>query len=182
MARRAGTMLLGTSVTCLALTGCAEPRFEFRGYSDLSSCPEIIDAELANGATFQGGYASEDVENPGYITELEGEIFEQRVRIDILCNPQGFIGSIHYISPVTDPRETGPIFRRFAAGLETLFGPPTEVTGEDSRSLRFLCHSPAPLLVDEWRVAGGEEADEDEETIHEVYVAVMPRVAECLDD
>ena len=69
------------AIPVIALTGCAEPQLEFRGYSDLSSCTEIIDAELAGGAVFQGGYPSEDLENPGYVTELLGSIFEERVRI-----------------------------------------------------------------------------------------------------
>lgn len=165
----------------LGLQACAEPSFEFRGYSDLSSCGEIIDAELANGGTFQGGYASEDLENPGYVTELSGELFAEPVRIDVLCNIQGFISSIHYISRATDPMETGPIFRRFGDELAMQFGEPTVIVTEQGRSLRYVCQNPSPVLLDEWRLES-EGDDEDQEPVHEVYLAVMPRNTECLTD
>lgn len=170
----------------VALYGCAEPRIEFRGYSDRSSCAEIIDAEMANGATFQGGRESEDVENPGYITELDGELFGERVYIDVHCNERGLISSIHYISTASDPIETGEVFHRLAAELDALFGEPTTIVTEDGRSMRYLCNNPSPVLLDEFRLFPEDDAEpaEDfdvEELPHEVYVAVQPRAAECMD-
>jgi hypothetical protein len=162
-----------------ALQACAEPKFEFRGYTDLSSCTEIIDAELASGATFQGGYASDDLDSLGYVTELSGEIFSEQVQIDITCSATGYIDSIHYISPASDPTETGRIFVHFATELDTLFGAPTQIATEEVLSLRYLCNSPAPFLLDEWKLEK-EDADDDEE--HEVYLAVTPLAAECLEE
>ena len=167
------------AIPVIALTGCAEPRLEFRGYSDLSSCTEIIDAELAGGAVFQGGYPSEDPENPGYVTELLGSIFEERVRIEILCDVRGLISSIHYVSLASDPEDTGEVFFRFADELTSRFGEPTQIVSDDGHSLRFLCHNPAPILLDEWRL---EPATDDEEAVHEVYLAVMPEALECLSE
>jgi hypothetical protein len=140
----------------LALVACAKPRVEFRGYSDLSGCTEVIDTELANGASFLGGFDSEDPENPGYITELSGEIFDERVRIEIHCDVRGFLSSVHYISAATDPEDTGALFFRFAGELEALFGEPTLIETDISRSLRFVCHSPSPVILDEWRLEAEE--------------------------
>jgi hypothetical protein len=167
-------------VLLVALQGCAKPQFEFRGYSDLSSCTEIIDAELANGAAFRGGYPSEDIENPGYITELSGTIFSERVRIEILCSPSGFIDSIHYIAETTEPIETGAIWARFSAELATLFGTPTEIFADNGRTRRYLCHRPSPVFLDEWRLEPDAD-DEDPPEEHEIYLSVSPRAIECSD-
>jgi hypothetical protein len=164
----------------VALQGCAKPQFEFRGYSDLSSCTEIIDAELANGSAFRGGYPSEDIENPGYITELSGTIFSERVRIEILCSPSGFIDSIHYIAETTEPIETGAIWARFSAELATLFGTPTEIFADNGRTRRYLCHRPSPVFLDEWRLEPDAD-DEDPPEEHEIYLSVSPRAIECRD-
>ena len=163
----------------VALQACSEPRFEFRGYSDLSSCTEIIDAELASGGTFQGGFESEDIENPGYVTELSGTLFSESVRIDIQCNPRGFISSIHYISAASDPMDTGAVWALFSSELETLFGEPTEILTEEGRSRRYICHNPSPALLDEWRLEGEEE---DEVPLHEIYLAIDPRAAQCQEE
>ena len=164
-------------IPCIALQGCAEPQLEFRGYSDLSSCTEIIDAELANGSVFQGGYESDDPENPGYITELLGTIYDERVRIEIDCDIRGFISSIHYLSLASDPEDTSEVFFRFADELLARFGEPTQIVTDSGHSLRFLCHNPAPVLLEEWRL---EQEAENEEPLHEVYLALRPGAVECL--
>lgn len=168
-------------VLSIALQACAKPKFEFRGYSDLSSCTEIIDAELANGAAFRGGYPSEDIENPGYITELSGTLFSERVRIDIQCSPSGFIDSIHYVAETTEPIETGAIWVRYSEELATLFGAPMEVFADNGRTRRYVCRNPSPVLLDEWRLEPDAD-EEDPEEEHEIYLAVSPRAIDCLDD
>jgi hypothetical protein len=164
----------------VALSGCAKPQFEFRGYSNLSSCTEIIDSELAGGAAFRGGYASEDVENPGYITELSGDIFSENVRTEILCRPSGFIDSIHYIAETTEPVETGAVWARWSTERATLFGPPTEIFADNGRTRRYRCHSPSPAILDEWRLEP-EADDEDAPEQHEIYLSVSPRAIDCRD-
>lgn len=166
----------------LTLQACAEPKFEFRGYSDLSSCQRVVDAELENGATLESGYESDEIDNFGYVTELSGTIFSERVRIDVLCTPAGEVGSIHYVSLASDPRDTGRVWALFSDELGKLFGEPAEVFSEIGRSRRYLCRNPSPILIDEWRLEAEEGAPEDEEPDHEVYIAVIPGAAECLDD
>ena len=168
--------------TAILLSGCAEPKIEFRGYSDLSSCAEIIDAEMANGARFEGGFGSEDIERPGFITELTGSIFDEPVDIEVFCNERGLIDSVHYFSRRSDAVDTGAVFRRFEDGLTAIFGEPLFVPSENGRSLRYLCNSQAPVLVDEWRLARTEDLADDEEPPHEVYIGVMPRETDCLDE
>jgi hypothetical protein len=99
----------------------------------------------------------------------------------VFCNDAGLIESVHYLSQASDARETDAVFFRFGEELSAAFGEPTVITTDESRSLRFLCHSPSPLLLDEWRLEPDEEQAVDEEPPHEVYIAVMPRAAECLD-
>lgn len=160
----------------LMLQACAEPKFEFRGYTDLSSCTEVIDAELANGSRYQGVFDAEDSETPGSTIELSGELFSEDVRIDVTCTA-GRITSIHYISQASDPRETGALWALFSQELGGLFGEPTEIFTDEGRSRRFLCHSPSPVLLEEWRL----ETEDDEDPAHEIYLAIVPEAAECLD-
>lgn len=167
----------------LALSACTEPRFEFRGYSDLSGCQSVINAELDRGAVFRGGFESEDIENPGYVTELGGELFGEPVDIEVLCTPAGYVGSIHYYSEASDPAETDALWALFSEELYSLFGEPTMLSTDINRSLRFLCHSPSPILLDEWRLVDDtDDTEEDEAVEHELYLAVVPDSADCLDD
>jgi hypothetical protein len=165
----------------LALSGCGEPRFEFRGYSDRSSCTGIIDAELANGSSYEAVFDAEDPENPAQTIELSGTIFDEPVRIEVTCT-SGRIDMIQYISRTSDARETGALFIRFSAELGTLFGEPSVITSDNARSLRYLCRGPSPVLLEEWRLEPAEDADEDDEPPHELYIAVVPGAAECLDE
>jgi hypothetical protein len=165
----------------LALSGCAEPKLEFRGYTDLSGCTDIIDAELANGSSYEGVFDAEDPEDPAQTIELSGTIFDEPVRIDVTCTA-GRIDSIHYLSRARDPRDTGAVFARFMAGLDAIFGQPDTVTSENARSLRYLCRNPSPVLLEEWRLEPDEEQEaEDEEPDHEVYIAVVPSATACLE-
>jgi hypothetical protein len=164
----------------LMLSGCGEPRFEFRGYSDRSGCTGVIDAELANGSNYEAVFDA-DPENPAQTIELSGTIFEAPVRIDVTCT-SGRIDTIQYVSRASDPQETGALFTRFSAELDSLFGEPTIITSDNARSLRYLCHSPSPVLLEEWRLEPEEGGDEEEKAVHELYLAVVPDAAECLDE
>jgi len=173
-------------IVAATIQGCTEPAFEFRGYSDLSSCTEAIDAELAAGGSWQGTFDSEDIENPGVITEIDSMLFDQRVRIDVYCDDRGLLGSVHYIAEETEPRATGAIWARFSDELSTLFGEPTEILTDEARSRRWICHSPAPVLLEEWMLPPEDEdqADEDtppEQRPHELYLAIVPDAAVCQD-
>lgn len=165
----------------LALSGCAEPKLEFRGYTDLSGCTDVIDAELANGSSYEGVFDAEDPENPAQTIELSGTIFDEPVRIDVTCTA-GRIDSIHYLSRASDPLDTGAVFARFMTGLDAMFGQPDVVASDNARSLRYLCRNPSPVLLEEWRLEPDEgEQTGDEEPDHEVYIAVVPSAAECRD-
>ena len=67
----------------LALSGCGEPRFEFRGYSDRTGCTGVVDAELANGSNYEAVFDAEDPENPAQTIELSGTIFDEPVRVEV---------------------------------------------------------------------------------------------------
>ena len=183
MPRTCARRRLGWLVPLAALTACSEPRFEFRGYTEFSGCQRIIDTEIANGARFEGGYASTDSENPGYVTELSGELWGERVDIEVLCSDTGLPGFVHYFPYASDAKETAALWDRFGVELYALFGEPTMVSSDINRSLRFLCHNPSPILLDEWRLVDAETETEAEEDVpHEIYLAVVPRAAECLED
>ena len=162
------------------LSACAKPNFEFRAYTDLSTCTDVIDAELAGGARYNGVYASEDPADPAQTVELSGTLFSQSVDIEVICTA-GRVDTITYLSAASDPIETGAIFASFADELEALFGAPTVIVSEQTRSLRYLCHSHSPVLLEEWRLGPNQEADEAEIVEHEVYVSVVPSAAACID-
>lgn len=164
-------LVLPAVAAALLATACAEPGIEFRGFTELSSCRQTIDAELANGAVFEDVYDAEDPESTDVITELSGEIFETEVQIAIACSPRNELRYVHYISLAEEPVETGQVYARFAAGLDALFGTPTEVNGPTDRRVYFLCDEPSPVLVEEYLI---------EEEVHEVYLAFIPGNAGCL--
>jgi len=161
----------------MGLAGCTESRFEFRGWSDLSSCREVIDTELANGAEFESAYDSTDPESPGHITELDGRLFDIPVRIDISCTTRGRIAAVQYIARVSQPEDTAQALELIATELAPLFGDPWVSTTPDSRTLSYGCEEPAPVRLEEWRVTAGEDDDEVE---HELYLAVVPGLMSCL--
>jgi hypothetical protein len=162
----------------LALSGCAEPKFEFRGYTDLSGCTDVVDAELASGSSYVGVYNADDPQDLAQTIELSGTIFSEPVRINVSCT-RGRVDSIQYVAQESDPKKTGPVFAAFAAGLDGLFGEPTVLVSDNSRSLRYLCDTRPPVLLEEWRLEP-VDPDEDDEPVHEVYLAVVPAAAECL--
>lgn len=155
----------------MALPACTDPAFEFRGYTDRSSCRAVIDAELADEAEFAGAFASDDPDNPGRVTELSGELFSTRVGIDIYCSSSGAFGSIHYVTDAQDPEATAEILTRFARELELLFGAPTENVAEDRRTLRYLCSDQAPIVLEERRL---------DDQRNQVNLSVIPQAAACL--
>lgn len=155
----------------IGLVACSESRFEFRGYTELSSCRQVIDAELANGAEFEDAYDSTDPELPGHITELDGRLFDLPVRIDVTCSPRGKVTSVQYVALARDPDETATAFGLVAAELSQLFGEPRFTTTADSRTLSYGCEDPAPVRLEEWILT---------EVEHEVYLAVVPGLMSCL--
>lgn len=166
-------MALPAVAAALLLAGCAKPRIEFRGFTELSSCRQTIDAELAGGSVFEDVYDSEDPESTDVITELSGEIFETEVQIAIACSPRNELSYVNYIALAEEPAETGQVYARFAAELAALFGAPTEVNGLTDRRMHFLCDEPSPVLVEEYLV---------EDEVHEVYLAFIPGNAGCLPE
>lgn len=165
----------------LAVTACAEPRFAFRGYTDLSSCRQVIDTELANGAEFATAYDSTDPEAPGHVTELTGSLFDLPVRIDINCTTQNRVASIQYIVAASHPDDTGAAFALLAGELQPLFGEPAMSSTADSRTLSFGCIDPSPVRLEEWIVTDHDEGDSVGEAEHEVYLAIVPDLMSCLD-
>jgi hypothetical protein len=178
MLRRAAPGLL----LILLVQGCSEPVFEFRGYTDLSNCRQVIDAELARGATFEDAYDSIEGFEPELITELAGQLFEQDVTIEIACTARGSVNRIHYVVDTTDPLETGRAFIRFAQELDALFGMPAENATIGARSLNYICPRSSPVVLEEYllpddAVLDGEESSEEQ---HELYLAVVPEALRCV--
>lgn len=166
-------------IAVISVAACSEPKFAFRGYTERSSCEEVINLELAGGAEFEGAYDSDEPERPGQIAELSGMLFSETVRIDVLCTPAGFVQYVRYVSPAYDPMETGPVFRRLAAELDVLLGTPVERLNESMRGRYYLCTPPSPVALEEWKLP--LEAGQTEEE-HEVYLTVVPWDIECLPD
>jgi hypothetical protein len=78
---------------------------------------------------------------------------------------------VQYIARLADPDETAQALELIAGELAPLFGDPWVGTTPDSRTLSYGCEEPAPVRLEEWRVA------EDE---HELYLAIVPGLMSCL--
>ena len=163
-------------IATVTASSCSDPKLVFRGYSDRSSCEDVINAELANGAEFEGAFDSDQIERPGQIAELSGELFSEPVRIDVHCTRAGLVNDVRYVSPEWEPTATGPIFRAWAAELEAVLGPASERLTENMRGLYFLCDEPSPIALEEWKLSELEGEEENE-----VYLTVVPWDVECLD-
>jgi len=90
---------------------------------------------------------------------------------------------VHYIATVSDAKATGALYAKFSAELEAYYGPPQERETILRRTQYFLCDPPAPVFIEEWALIDEDtEADADpEEQPHDLYVAVVPDAARCLE-
>lgn len=152
------------------LAACSQPNFEFRGYTDISDCRNVIDAELALGAAFEDVYDDPESDGADFITELTGTVYDQEVTISIVCNERGSVRRVFYVAQTQEPQETASAYLRFAEELQAEFGVPKETLQEGSRTLSYLCPADAPVLLEEYMLS------EDE---HELYFAVVPSAIFC---
>jgi hypothetical protein len=147
-----------------------EPVFEFRGYTDLSDCRNVIDAELALGATLEDVFDVIDSEQGEFVTELAGQISGHAVEISIYCTERGKVRRVFYLAETRDPEQTAPAYLQLAGELQSLYGTPVETLEPDSRNLQFICPESAPILLEEYRLS---------DTEHELYLSVVPSAANC---
>ena len=152
------------------LSGCTQPSFSFRGYTELSECRSVIDAELAGGSRFQEAVDTEMPLGEGFVTELEGELYSVPVSIFVSCYTNGTVSAIEYISEVTDPDVSAANFASIAQGLDSIFGDPVELSSAESRSRTYHCGDPATVNL---REARHGEMD------FEVSLLVMPLPVTC---
>jgi hypothetical protein len=167
-------------VSLLLLAACERPIFGFRGYTNLSTCQEVINAELRNGSDFEGSYSSDDLEDRGMRSELVGTLFAEPVGIDIGCDDQGGIRRVTYRPAATDPDETAELMSRFATELAAIYGPPVVRYSDINRTITFLCPAPAPIRLEEWILT--DESDAAAEPEHSVDLVVVPSAASCLTE
>jgi hypothetical protein len=170
-------------IPVVMLQACSDPAFYFRGYNSDSPCNAIIDTELALGGEFVDAYESRDAEATGYVTTLAGELFGEPVRIEIRCERGNRAASIHYLADEQEPQKTGALYAKFSSELEAQFGFSVEQFSEIHRARYFLCDHPAPIFIEEWALVDDVEdevAVENRE--HELYLAIVPEAAICLEN
>lgn len=154
----------------LLITACSEPRFGFRGFTDLSDCRSVIDSELLAGAEFVNAFDTELPAGEGVVTELAGELSGMPVDILVSCYRGGQVGSVDYIADAGEPEQSARFFMQLATELDTAFGTPFETLTPDSRRWTFVCGDPATVVLREARLA-----DMD----YEVSLLVIPYPSEC---
>jgi len=153
------------------LNGCAEPSLSFRGYTELSDCRNVIDAELATGASFRDVVDDNDLpKGEGVVTELGGELFTVPVRIFVTCYDTGNVGAVDYIAESTDPETSAAFFMHLSQEIDAIFGEPQLRTTAESRSRVYHCGDPATVIL---REAQHGEMD------FEVSLLVAPRPGSC---
>jgi hypothetical protein len=155
----------------LLLHGCAEPQFTFRGYTELSDCRAVLDAELAGGARFQDAVDTDTALGEGVVTQLVGELFTVPARIFVSCYRNGAVSSVDYISDTAVSDESAAWFEHLARELDAIFGArPRPIDTAESRTLVYNCGDPVSVVLREAR-----HGDMD----FEVSLAVMPGSATC---
>ena len=155
----------------LLLTACAEPQFTFRGYTELSDCRAVLDAELAGGARFQEAADTETLLGEGVVTQLTGNLFTVPVSIFVSCYRNGAVGSVDYIAESTVSDESAAYFEHVARELDAIFGGQLrQINTAESRSNVYHCGDPVSVVLREAR-----HGDMD----FEVSLAVMPGSAGC---
>ena len=157
-------------VVFLLLSACAEPRFAFRGYTDLSDCRSVIDSELDAGAELITAFDEDLPAGEGVVTHLAGELLGSPVDILVSCYRSGQVGSVDYIGDAHEPEASAMFFLRLATELDEVFGTPFETLTADSRRWTFLCGDPATVVLREARLA-----DMD----YEISLLVIPFPTEC---
>lgn len=154
----------------LLINGCAEPQFGFRGYTDLSNCRNVIDAELAGGSKFEEFIDADLARGDGVATQLRGELFSVPVNIFVSCYGSGGVDGVDYIAETVDFDTSGSYFAKMANELDAIFGEPQQIFAAESRTRIYLCGDPATVVL---REAMHGEMD------FEVSLLVVPRFVEC---
>lgn len=158
------------TVAAILLGACAEPHFGFRGYTELSDCRNVIDAELATGAGFQDA-VDEDLPNgEGVVTELRGGLFDVPVSIFVSCYDNSDVSSVDYIAEAADGATSAAFYDALARELDAIFPTPTQSSTLDSRSRTYHCGDPATVILRE-----ALHGDMD----YEVSLLVVPLPGEC---
>lgn len=156
----------------LLLHGCAEPQFNFRGYTELSDCRAVLDAELEGGAEFEDAVDTEMPLGEGIVTQLVGNLFTVPTRIFVSCYRNGAVASIDYIAEAEASELSAAYFEHVAQELDAIFVgvQPREIVAAESRSRIYNCGDPVSVVLREAR-----HGDMD----FEVSLAVMPGSAAC---
>jgi hypothetical protein len=157
-------------IAALLLAACAEPQFGFRGYTELSDCRNVSDAELATGASFRD-VVDEDLPNgEGFVTELRGNLYSVPVSIFISCYDNNDVSSVDYIAEASDGATSAAMYDRLSQELGAIFPTPRESSTLESRSRTYHCGDPATVILRE-----AIHGDMD----YEVSLLVVPRPGEC---
>lgn len=170
MSRPAADMNRLWPLGALLLSACAEPQFSFRGYTELSDCKNVLDAELDGGAVFEDVIQTEMPRGDGVATQLRGKLFSADVKIFVSCYDGGDVGAVDYIQEFTDSTASAVSFGRLTEELNAIFGMPQESGSENSHVRTYHCGAPATVIL---REARHGEMD------FEVSLLVMPNPPPC---
>jgi len=158
-------------IALLLLSGCADPQFNLRGYTELSDCRAVLDAELETGARFQNAVDTEMLLGEGVVTELAGELFTVPVSVFVSCYRNGDVAAIDYVAEAEEPELSAAYFEHLVQELDAIFGfQPEQIDTGESRSRNYNCGDPVSVVLREAR-----HGDMD----FEVSLAVTPGSAGC---
>ncbi|MDJ0758425.1 MAG: hypothetical protein QNJ19_03460 [Woeseiaceae bacterium] len=153
----------------------AESTFQFRGFGDTSSCDEVLEAEVALGASIEDTYEYDQYGTPKTQTKLTTTIFEHTAVAYLTCTNSDQFVNIDYVIGYNDPEKTEQLADFVIDVATQLFGKAhdrsTSFTG-DGRVIDF--YSGQSGLV---RVFEGIESAADGP--HNVVLMVCPNRALC---
>ncbi len=116
-------------IATMALTGCTETAFEFRGMTVESSCGGAIAAEEYHGSQFdaQRGRGEDDAADATRFV-LTGELYNRAVDIIVTCRDDDELVKVVYLAEFENETNAELLHRYFDTRLSESFGAPrTEV-------------------------------------------------------
>lgn len=121
------------------LSACGKPTFEFRGYSDISSCTDVVDAEVSLGAQVIGTNKA-DYEESLTLTEMKVEIQGASAIAYVECDQFLKFRSIQYFVKPEIPLKLPELYDRLHTEMSRSFGIPRSTSGERiDRQSSFRC-------------------------------------------
>ena len=101
---------------------CSEPQFEFRGFTDRSSCSQVLKAEEEHGAVVVETTVDDSLGPSFMFTKISTSVFDYRAAGSVICYRDDVLYSVIYVIGDNEPAKTPKIADRVLNEIEPIFG------------------------------------------------------------